>query len=231
MTSYSHIFFDLDHTLWDHERNSHETLSELYGKYDLEKLGGFDCPKFLETYDQVNQRLWRRYRHGEIDQPYIRKHRFELVLGTLDVSVDQVPHQLSSDYLEQAPLKTHVFPHTYELLAYLKSKYTLSIITNGFDDVQHTKIQSARLGEYFTEIVTSERAGCLKPDRNIFDFTCQKLDTSSKDCIMVGDNLETDIAGAKNADIDQVFFNPSRYQHETQVTFEVVHLQELEEIL
>lgn len=231
MSSYSHVFFDLDHTLWDHEKNSHETLSELYDRYDIEELGEFDRLKFLDTYDHVNQGLWRRYRHGEIDQAYIRKYRFELVLGALDVSADKVPTEISNDYLEQAPLKTHVFPYTYELLAYLKSKYTLSIITNGFDDVQHTKIQSARLGDYFTEIVTSERAGCLKPDRNIFDFTCQKLNASSGECIMVGDNLETDIEGAKNADIDQIFFNPTQFQHEAQVTYEVGHLKELKGIL
>jgi len=230
-SEYQHIFFDLDHTLWDHDRNSIETLMELFHLYDLDQLGSFDQNQFVQVYKQVNQDLWRRYRMSEVDQAYIRKYRFALVFIALKVAPDRVPFDISRHYLEQSPLKSHVFPHTYELLDYLKTKYTLSIITNGFEDVQHIKMKSSGLDHYFTEVITSERAGCLKPDPNIFDFACQELNTLPDQCIMIGDNLETDILGARNAEIDQIFFNPEQQSHQIEVTFEVQHLKELEAIL
>jgi len=231
MKHYKHILFDLDHTLWDFERNSSETIHQLYKSYQLEKYNLFSEPEFLKKFKEINSRLWNLYDLNEIDKEYLREERFRLVLGELGLKNDKVADKLSRDYLTICPAKEHVIPHAYEVLAYLKDRYQLHIITNGFVDIQDKKLHHSKLRDYFKNIITSEGAGHKKPNRGIFDYALDILGASNKDCIMVGDNIETDIRGAINFNIDIIFFNPDRISHEEKVTYEITSLMELKEIL
>ncbi len=230
-TKYKHIFFDLDHTLWDFEKNSTETLRELYLAYELSAHRKFTEDDFLHTFRKINFKLWNLYNTGQYDRDRLRNDRFLIILTELGVNEALVPSDIGEAYLRICPTKPHVFPHAIDILTYLKEKYTLHIITNGFSDVQAIKLKSANLTGYFKEIITSEVAGCLKPVREIFDYTVRKIKADCKECIMIGDNLKTDILGAKNAGLDQIYFNPLQIEHQQQVTYEIDCLSQLKEIL
>jgi len=224
---YKHLFFDLDDTLWDSKRNSTEALCELFGKYRLDSTFGFTEENFVAHFHQVNYALWDRYSAGEIDQLQLRQIRFPLVFQALGVTDVPATEPMQDDYLTICPRKPHLMPHTFEVLDYLKDKYHLHIITNGFDDVQFIKMNSSGITGYFMEVVTALRAGCQKPNRQIFDFARQRAQADCSDCLMIGDNLLADIAGARNAEMDHVFYNHGHVAHQYTPTYEVHSLREL----
>ncbi len=228
---YKHIFFDLDHTLWDFEKNSAEALHELYVHHQLADRGGFMADAFVRTFHEVNEHLWRLYGAGKLDSEHLRKKRFGMIFSQLGADESAVPETLPADYLQLCPTKPHVLPYTYEILDYLKSRYVLHILTNGFADVQTIKLESARLSGYFVEIVTSNTSGYKKPHRKFFDFALEKTKASQDECIMIGDNLEADVLGARNAGLDHVFFNPKRQEHDEQLTHEISCLSQIKDIL
>lgn len=231
MKAYRHIFFDLDHTLWDFEKNSEETIITLYAQFGLHSFGKFDCTSFFKKYSYVNHRMWRLYNQGKINQQQLREARFETTLMKLGLTKEQIPAGLSEAYTTLCPTKAAVFPFTYETLQYLHGKYVLHILTNGFKDVQHVKLSSANLQGFFKEIITSECSGYKKPDRQIFEYALTRTNVKAEDCLMIGDNLEADILGAKNAGIDQVYFNPAKKRHFQKVTYEICCLSELMKLL
>ncbi len=231
MRIYNHIFFDLDHTLWDFDRNSAETISELYVAYDFKKLNLFSSDDFITKFGEINNQLWAMYNVGKIDKKEIRENRFRKILVALGCNYAQIPTDIGEVYLHKCPQKPHVMPHTYEILDQLTSKYTLNIITNGFDDVQQTKLNCAQLSSYFTHVITSESTGSKKPDAGIFNYAFDKSNAMAKESLMIGDNLATDIAGARNVKMDQVFYNPNRLIHNQEVTFEISSLQQLNQLL
>lgn len=228
---YRHLFFDLDHTLWDFEKNAAETIFHLYDTYQLHLFGKFTCTDFYKKYSYINHRMWRQYHEGKISQQELRVQRFSLTLAKLGLEPHQVPEGLHEAFTTICPTKTAVFPFTHETLAYLKNKYVLHIITNGFKDVQAIKMAASNLGQYFSEVITSESVGCTKPDRRIFQHALECAGVKAAECLMIGDSLEADILGAKNAGIDQVFFNPERKRHAQHVTYEISCLSELQRIL
>lgn len=228
---YKHIFFDLDHTLWDFDKNSAEALQELYIRHQLAERGGFMAEAFVQTFHEVNEHLWSLYSAGKLDSDYLRKKRFGMIFQRLGAKISALPETLADEYLQLCPTKPHVLPYAIEILDYLKSRYVLHIVTNGFDDVQAIKMNSAGLTGYFVEIITSGRSGYKKPHRKIFDFAVELTRARREDCIMIGDNLAADIAGAKNAGLDHIFFNYRRLQHNEQVTYEIHCLSQLKTIL
>ena len=229
---YPHLFFDLDHTLWDFERNSRDTLTELHGDFQFEERFGFDAHTFLQTFERINHGLWAQYNVGQIGREEIRKQRFRRVFHALEVPEASQPQDLGEVYLSRCPLKPHCMPHTYELLEYLKGKgYRLHIITNGFADVQAIKMESAKLNPYFESVVTSETCGHKKPSPGIFEYALGQVGAETKESLMIGDNLDTDIAGAAAAQIDQVFYNPEAKSHQHSPTHEVKSLLELQDFL
>ncbi|MCU0446513.1 MAG: YjjG family noncanonical pyrimidine nucleotidase [Microscillaceae bacterium] len=230
---YRHIFFDLDHTLWDFERNSNEALTEIYHEYQLDKLGKAVClDNFLPTFHRINYHLWDLHDQGKIDKEELRNSRFRLIFNELGVTHFDIPaRELSEVYLQKTPQKTHLIPHAKAVLDYLQPKYELHIITNGFPEIQDQKLQSGGIREYFDLIVTSENAGEKKPHPQIFEFAMRTLAAQSKECMMIGDNLQTDILGAKNAGLAHVFFNPQKIEHQTEVFAEIGCLSELMTIL
>jgi YjjG family noncanonical pyrimidine nucleotidase len=231
VANYKCVLFDLDHTLWDYESNCAETISELFHKYELKQKGVASPAHFLETFNAINTPLWDQYDRGEIHRDVIRFERFNRILLQVGVNDYQLSLQMSADYVAESPRKKNLMPFAMEVLDYLHVKYDMYIVTNGFDEIQGTKLTSTGIGKYFKDVITSEKASHKKPAKEIFDFTLQQKGYQADDAIMIGDNLLTDIAGAQNASIDTVFYNATGLRHNTKVTHEITSLKELKGIL
>jgi putative hydrolase of the HAD superfamily len=228
---YTCIFFDLDHTLWDYETNSRETLRELYIQYDLKNKGVPSLESFQDRFREVNLALWDLYDTGKITSEVIRKERFKQILEPFNAYEEKLSEDISADYLMTCPRKGHLMPYAIEVLEYLHGKYNLSVITNGFEEIQHTKLTSGNMHKYFDHIVTTQKAGHKKPSREIFEYALKSHSITCNQAVMIGDNLVTDIGGSRNAAIDNVFFNPEKNAHESIVTYEIACLSELRQIL
>lgn len=231
MKQYKSIFFDLDHTLWDYETNSRETLQDLYVHYDLVNRGVTDFEKFLEEFKRVNSALWHLYDHGKITSEVIRKERFKQILEAFQAYEETLSAELSHDYLYDCPRRGNLLPHAHDVLQYLADRYTLTVVTNGFEEIQNMKLTSGNLHGYFDHIITSQKAGHKKPAREIFDYALAQNSATSHEAIMIGDNLVTDIAGARNASIDTVYFNPDEVPHQETVSHEITSLAQLRDLL
>ena len=225
------IFFDLDHTIWDFDLNARETLHELYGKYKFNDLtGDLNSNKFIETYTVNNHRLWHLYHHGKIDKQTLRKARFEDTFRELGIDPKIFPWEFDEDYLAICPTKTNLFPHAHETLSYLKSKYNLHLISNGFQDACEIKLTNSNLRSYFKTIVISEVVGVNKPNPEIFQFAINNGKTSIENAVMIGDNLDADIRGAQNIGIDAIFFNAVGAQKPQDVKYMITDLKDLQSI-
>lgn len=228
---YKHLFFDLDHTLWDFETNAKETLYDLYDMDGLHARGIDDFDEFFKKYSYHNERLWDRYTKGFMKQEELRWKRMWLALLDFKISDEALARQMAAQFLERLPFKTKLFPYAVEILTYLKEKgYKLHLLTNGFEAVQHSKLESSKIGDFFVEVITSERSNSLKPAREIFEFAMKACGTTADECIMIGDNLDADIQGAINAGIDTVFVNHLNKAPHIPATYIVYHLKELEDI-
>lgn len=231
MKKYKHLFFDLDRTIWDFEKNSTETISELYAEYDLPSRGIDSLQKFTQHYLFHNEQLWEAFAKGLIDKDTLRTNRFHKTLLDFGVDDDELAFNFSNRYIFKCPLKTNLQPYAIETLTYLSKKYSLHIITNGFEEVQHIKLKNSGIKDYFLNVITSESAGSKKPGKKIFHHSLYKAKAKSKESIMIGDHLEIDVLGAKNAGLDQVYFNPLNLQHQFDITYEINCLSELMKIL
>ena len=228
---YRHLFFDLDHTLWDFEKNASETLHTLYERHNFARFGTFKVEEFISVYSDINHALWRLYQSNKITQEQLRDVRFVRTLTRLNVPEDQIPTTISAEFTEILPQKSAVFPHTHEVLDYLKLNYRMHLITNGFNDIQSTKLASSNLAHYFEEVITSEHSGHLKPDPRMFQHALERTGAIAAESLMIGDNLECDVLGAYNAGIDQVYFNPDKRRHFNQITHEISCLSDLKTFL
>ena len=231
---YKHLFFDLDHTLWDFDANAKLALAKLHIDLDLVSKGVHDFDLFHKNYLKHNEKLWARYRNGYINQQELRIKRMWLTLLDFKIADEDLTRQLSELFLQLLPTRTLLFPDTIETLDYLAGKgYRMHLITNGFEETQHSKLINSGLQKYFNEVITSEGSQSLKPHKEIFDFALVKTGASLNESIMIGDSLEIDIAGAMNAGMDQIFVNHTTLVPETtiQPTYTVTSLKELEGIL
>ena len=231
MKKYKAVFFDLDHTLWDFETNSREAITEIFHQYQLTDLGIPGSDEFIETYRKINHRMWNEYSLNLISKETLRAGRFQMALAAFGIRNNELAETLSVMYLKSCPVKTNLFPGTKEILEYLSQKYSLHIITNGFKEVQHLKIGNTGLTHFFDQIHISEELGFKKPEPEIFHYAVKMARTVSENCIMIGDNLETDITGDENAGIDPVFFNPHKENTGRKVFYEINTLEELRKIL
>ena len=230
--AYKDLFFDLDHTLWDFETNSKETIQELYNTYNLADLGIVDFDGFYDTYSAHNHRLWDRYTKGFIKQEELRWKRVYLSLLDFKVANEKLAKEMSQAYLEILPNKQHLFPYTIEILDYLKKKeYKMHLITNGFESVQFKKIQNSGIADYFIEVITSEASNSLKPHKDIFEYALKNTNATVAESIMIGDNESADIQGGINIGMDTVFVNHIQAIPTVPATYTITHLKELENIL
>ena len=231
MGRYTTVLFDLDHTLWDYESNSRETLIELFENYQLKNLGITNEFDFIRIFEKVNHDMWDRYNHGEIDRAYIKTFRFTSILENFNISNNELGLQLSAEYIADCPKKGKLLPFAEETLNYLHTKYKLAVVTNGFEDVQHTKLNCAGIKDYFHEVITSDKSGYRKPSREIFDYALSTMSCSNNQALMIGDNLITDMMGARKALIDTAFYNPQQIVHQQEVSYEINCLSELQNII
>ena len=228
---YKDLFFDLDHTIWDFELNSKETLWDLHLKYELEAKGINNFDEFYSIYSVHNHKLWDRYTKGFIKQEELRWKRIYLSLLDYKIADEALSKEMSVDYLDILPNKKNLFPYTIEILEYLKSKdYSMHLITNGFESVQFKKIKNSNLADYFTEVITSEASNSLKPNKEIFEYALKASNAKLETSIMIGDNESADIQGAINAGMDSIFVNHLQIQPTVPATHTIIHLKELENI-
>ncbi|UTW67229.1 YjjG family noncanonical pyrimidine nucleotidase [bacterium SCSIO 12643] len=231
MRKYKHIFFDLDHTLWDFKTNSRLALKEIYVNFDLNDKGVSQETDFIDIYEKYNHKMWADYRNGKMSKETLRTERFRQSLSHLGVKDKNLSKDVADYYVEHSPYKTALFPNAIDVLKELSSNYTLHIITNGFEEIQAIKIENSGLSSFFEEIITSEQAGYKKPDPAIFRYSLNKTNAQAKESLMIGDNQLVDIEGAKKVGMDGILFNPEKEDLIIDPTYEVNHLNEILSIL
>lgn len=231
MKKYKQIFWDLDRTIWDFEKNSFETFKEIYKKHNLEEKGVDSFDSFMKTYKEHNAMLWGLYRNGMIEKEKLSVERFRITLNDFGINNNSLAIDISADYLRISPEKTNLFPYAQDILTYLSANYQMHIITNGFKEVQYKKIRNSNLDKYFNKIIISEEIGYKKPDKNFFKYSLEKANAKADESIVIGDDLKVDIIGAKNAGIDQIFFNNNKIEHNEEITYEINSLLEIKKIL
>lgn len=225
---YSHIFFDLDHTLWDFERNSSESLVEIFHQHGLSKYGITSCDDFVCSFLKINTALWDAFDRGQLHHTYIRQNRFKMVFEELGVECPPDHTEIGEYYLTSLPTKKHLLEGALDLLNYVTAAgYRLHVITNGFNEVQARKIASSEIAHFFENVVTFESANAKKPDKRIFEFAMEMAGTTASESLMVGDNWIADVLGAKQVGMDTVYLNPAGLQFDEQPTYDIRRLEEL----
>lgn len=214
------VFFDLDHTLWDFDKNSKLAFHYLFEKHKIK----LDLDVFLMHYDAINNQYWKLYREDKINSEDLRYHRLKDTFTAVNRTFsDPVIHSLSLEYLETLTENNHLIDGAQDILEYLKPKYKLHIITNGFDHIQARKIKGSGIEAYFNQIITSEAAGVKKPHPGIFKHAVAAAGSRPNQSLMVGDNLEADILGALDFGMKAIYFNPKKSNGEIK-TIEINHL-------
>ncbi|MCK5857452.1 MAG: YjjG family noncanonical pyrimidine nucleotidase [Bacteroidales bacterium] len=231
MTKYKHIFFDLDRTLWDFEKNSEEVFRDMYRVLKIEQKGIKDFDEFFASYRSVNHDLWDLYRMGKIDKEFLNYQRFYQTLYEFGIEDDELAKDMGKKYVEWSPLKKHLFPGTMELLEYLKPNYHLHIITNGFEEVQTVKLQESNLAQYFEQVIISETTPVKKPHPKIFKYAMHIAGAEVSNSLMIGDDVAIDIKGAAGVGMDQVWVNFIDEAPSFKPTYEVKSLLDIKTIL
>ena len=204
MKHIKHIFFDLDHTLWDFETNSDIAFETIFKKHKVK----VDLQKFLNYYRGINEHYWKLYREEKVTKEEMRIGRLKDTFVKINEKVGmQLLENLSVDYIKVLPHHNQLFEGTHEILEHLSMNYKLHIITNGFNEVQYKKIENSGIAKYFDKIITSEDAGVKKPNPIIFEYALEITKAVCAESIMIGDNWEADIMGAKEAGFDVIFCN------------------------
>ena len=222
-----HLFFDLDHTLWDFDKNSEVTFDIIFKKYDF----SFSLQDFLVHYIPKNQYYWSLYQVNQISQEDLRFKRLNDVFEILNTSIPkELVNQISEEYIELLPNSNHLFEGTIEILEYLKPKYHLHIVTNGFHYVQDKKMKNANIFHYFSTITNSELAGVKKPHPTIFEYALSLAKASKHDSVMIGDSMEADIEGALHFGIDAIYFNEKNIKIDKNIP-QINRLVELKKLL
>ncbi|GAA4805824.1 YjjG family noncanonical pyrimidine nucleotidase [Litoribaculum gwangyangense] len=198
------VFFDLDHTLWDFDKNSALTFEKIFKINDI----SVNLTEFLIHYEPINLKYWKLYREEKIEKSALRFNRLNDAFLAIDYEVEPaLIYKLSDDYITHLTTFNHLFENTFEILDYLKVKYNLHIITNGFDEIQHKKLKQSNIHQYFKTVTNSEMVGVKKPNPKIFNFALEQANTNMDKSLMIGDSYEADILGAKNIGMDVVFFD------------------------
>lgn len=221
------IFFDLDHTLWDFEKNSALAFETIFDKHDLT----FDLDFFLNHYTPTNLKYWKLYRDEKITTEELRYLRLKEVFDLMNEEVeDSIIHLLSQEYIHYLPHFNHLYEGALDLLEYLFPKYQLHIITNGFQSVQAGKLKNANIEKYFQTVTNSETAGVKKPNPIIFEYAMNTAKTVKERTVMIGDSIEADIEGALNTGMDVIYFNEFKKTIDLKIP-NVFHLSEIKQYL
>ncbi|WP_462264460.1 YjjG family noncanonical pyrimidine nucleotidase [Mucilaginibacter sp.] len=224
---YRHLFFDLDHTLWDFDRNAEETLLELYSVHRLEDLGLRSAKEFIAAYTRHNHRLWAEYHKGIITKQTLRESRFRDTFLELGIAPELMPLAFEDDYVRICPTKLNLFADAHKVLAYLKERYTLHLISNGFREATTLKVSNTDIAQYFNHIIISEVVGINKPDPAIFEHALQLAGAQKHESLMIGDSLEADVYGALAFGMDAIYFNPTGLAQPADVPVQITALKDL----
>ncbi|MFD2566331.1 YjjG family noncanonical pyrimidine nucleotidase [Pseudotenacibaculum haliotis] len=223
-----HVFFDLDHTLWDFERNSALTFQKILPEAGV----NLAFESFAKSYTPINAKYWKLYREEKVSKENLRYSRLKETFDALGYDVeDSVINHLSEEYIFQLPNFNHLFDGTIELLDYLDKKYELHIITNGFEEVQSLKMQRSGINGYFKEVITSESVGVKKPNPKVFKYAMSKASAAPENSMMIGDNLEADIQGAKDCGMNVIHYNSENLNDIPQNVTSVNHLLEIKQYI
>lgn len=228
---YKNLFIDLDDTLWDTYHNNKECLEEIYGDYHFDRYyASFEA--FFSIYFPNNVKLWKEYRQGIINKPTLIVERFLYMLRPFGITDTRYILQINDDFLQRTTTKTRLVPGALDLLEYLRPSYRMYILSNGLREVQDKKLVNAGLAPYFDSMILSEDAGINKPHKLIFDFALKNTNSRRQESLMIGDSWDADIAGAHNAKIDQLWFNPEDLPFQNFTPSYTVHsLSEIKKIL
>jgi YjjG family noncanonical pyrimidine nucleotidase len=223
-----HIFFDLDHTLWDFEKNSALAFEKIFQELNF----NIDSQQFMDIYNPINVAYWKLYERNEIDQEALRVNRLKDAFEAInfEVTLEEI-NSISNLFIEYLTSNNHLIDGTIDLLEYLKDKYTLHIITNGFSFIQEVKLQKSNLDKYFVTITNSELAGHKKPHQNIFQYALSLANASKNQSIMIGDSIEADVLGAINFGMKAVYFNPANKMVSHDKIIQIQKLTQLKNIL
>lgn len=229
---YKYIFIDLDDTIWDFHTNARLSLQDMFEQRKLAQYFA-DFDEFFQIYAKRNIELWEQYGKGEITKEFLMSERFRYPLSKMGLDDVELAEEIGIQYLDILPTKTTLMPYAKELLDYLYPKYPLTLISNGFVEVQYKKMRSSDIEKYFKHIVLSESAKALKPDKKIFEYALSLNYANKTEAIMIGDSYEADIRGAQNAGIDQIYYplHPDNIQKEQTATLTIRSLKELFDIL
>jgi len=218
-----HLFFDLDHTLWDFDKNSALTFDKIFKDHHIE----VNLQDFLDVYAPINLQYWELYREEKIDKASLRFGRLDDAFTALSYPVaKELIDTLSEDYITYLSTFNHLIEGTLEILDHLNSNYHLHIITNGFKVVQHGKLKKSGINSYFNTVTNSEMVGVKKPNRKMFDYALSEAQANVTDSLMIGDNLEADVLGALNMGMDAVCFN----YHKVEVPKDIPAINRLVEL-
>lgn len=199
-----HIFFDLDHTLWDFDKNSGLTFGKIFEIHEVD----VSLEKFLNVYEPINFKYWKLYREEKVTKQELRYGRLKDTFNEIDISLsDQLIDNLSEDYIAYLSSFNYVFDSTYDVLDYLNAKYELHIITNGFEEAQEKKMKASNLRKYFNTVTNSEMVGVKKPNPKIFNFAMDLANAKPEHSVMIGDSLEADIKGAIDVGMQALYFD------------------------
>lgn len=230
MLPYKHLFFDLDRTLYDFDKNNLQTLRHLFENYELQRIGSSKFEDFFSAYKKINAGLWEQYKRKEITKAFLNYSRFHETLSLFGIN-NGLSEKLASDYIRLSPLQTALVEGTMETLDYLMPKYKLHIITNGFEEIQFKKIRRCGLEPYFEHIVTSEAAGAQKPHQDIFRHAFKQTGALPSESLIIGDDPESDILGGRHAGMDQVWLSRPGEVCEPAPTYTISNLTSLISLL
>lgn len=217
--TYKNLLIDLDDTIWDFNQNSNICLEEIFYDYEFDKYYP-TFQEYLDVYLPSNHKLWKLYGSGKIDRDELIVERFLVPLREFGINDKEYAIAISDDYLERTTEQTMLVEGAIELLEYLKPKYKMHVLSNGFTEVQYKKINNSGLSSYFDKVILSEDVGVNKPHPDIFTYALDQTNSTADETIMIGDNWHADIEGAFNSNIDQIWFNPNG---ESVVGFEPTH--------
>ena len=206
MINIRHIFFDLDNTLWDFPKNSREVITDLFHEYNLESRCNVTASDFIAKYEHINEVLWEKLRKQEITKEQLRSSRFYNSMQHFGHDDYELGYRMEEEYVKRSPYKKNLMKGTLETLEKLSTRYQLHIITNGFKEVQYTKLENCGLKSYFNHIIISEEVGYSKPNSKIFEVAIERANAKPAESLMVGDDLEIDINGARAAGMQAIHF-------------------------
>ena len=224
-----HLFFDLDHTLWDFEKNSKICIRQIYEQHKFIFPAEIGFEAFFQKFSTINSAMWNQLDLSLITHEYLRIFRFQKVLQALDIEIDeQFSLELNQMLLDILPYQQHLMDDAFDTLEVLASRdYKMHIISNGYQDIQIKKMKSGGIYHFFNQIITNDIAGARKPEKAIFDFALYKGDADIGNSLMIGDNLIADIEGAKNAGLRTIYFNPEIEENNSENISELKYLLEI----